>query len=75
MNHSSSHESRAKNLRNRLFLLRRTVKWVSEQVGVSRNWASMVLNESAQSEELLDKIEKIVEEEEGKEPEPAKMAA
>jgi len=65
MNHSNRQESRAKNLRNRLFMLRRSVKWVAEEAGVSRTWASQVLNGQAKSEELLDKIEKIIESEEG----------
>jgi len=66
MNHSDRQESRAKNLRNRIFLLRRSVKWIAEKVGISRTWASLFLNEKIINEDLLDKIEKLIEEEEEK---------
>lgn len=62
MQDATPQNDRANNLRNRLFLARKSVSWVAERVGKSRTWVSLVLNSSAKSEQLLDMIEKEIEE-------------
>lgn len=64
MSVTSASESRAKILRDRLYLLRIPVSRVARQVGRSRPWVSLVLNARAESEMVLDAVEKIVNEEE-----------
>lgn len=62
MESPNAHNVRAANLRDRIFKARRSVKWIAEQVGVTRSWASRVLSGYASSEELLNQIEKLLDE-------------
>ncbi len=52
--------SRANNLRIKLYAAKKTVKWAAENLGVSREWLSKVLNESEESKTLLDKLEALI---------------
>lgn len=60
MSNPLDNDSRANNLRIRLYAAKRTIKWAAGRLGVSREWLSKVLNEAEESESLLDKLEDLL---------------
>ena len=53
--------TRAIKLKVKLLLAQKSIKWAAEQLGVSREWLTKVLNDKEQSEGLLDRLEELID--------------